>query len=52
MMPETKAHNKLLSYRLHKARGLACVTLNGQTIYLGPYGTRASKDEYDQVIAE
>ena len=46
------AKNKLPAYRHHKARGLAVVTLNGKDVYLGPYGTQASKTEYDRVIAE
>ncbi len=46
------AVDKLPAYRHHKARGLAVVTLNGKNIYLGPYGTSASKTEYDRVISE
>ncbi len=46
------AVDKLPAYRHHKARGLAVVTLNGKNIYLGPYGTSASKAEYDRVISE
>lgn len=50
-MPKLK-RNRLPSYRRHKARGLAVVTLNVTDIYLGPYGTESSKFEYDRVIAE
>ena len=46
------AVDKLPADRQHKARGLAVVTLNGKDIYLGPYGTSASKAEYDRVISE
>lgn len=38
-------------YRKHKATGQAVVTLNGRDIYLGRFGTKASKDEYDRQIA-
>ncbi len=39
-------------YRRHKATGKAIVTLNGRDFYLGPYGTKASKQEYDRLIGE
>jgi integrase len=39
-------------YRKHRASGQAIVTLFGQDIYLGPHGTKASKLEYDRVVAE
>jgi hypothetical protein len=37
----------LPSYRKHRASGQAVVNLNGRDYYLGPYGTKASKLEYD-----
>ena len=40
------------SYRRHKPSGQAVVTINGQDIYLGAWNTRASKAEYDRLIAE
>ena len=40
------------SYRRHRASGQAVVTLNGIDHYLGPHGTKASRNEYDRVIAE
>jgi integrase len=43
---------KFPSYRMHKASGLAIVTLSGKDIYLGEYGTTESKSKYDRVIAE
>ncbi len=46
------AVDKLPAFRHHKARALAVVTLNGKNIYLGSYGTSASKAEYDRVISE
>lgn len=52
-MPQSLAPApKTPSYRKHKASGQAIVTLNGRMIYLGPYGSVASKHEYDRVIAE
>jgi integrase len=39
-------------YRKHRASGQAIVTLNGRDYYLGPHGTKASKLEYDRLIAE
>ena len=39
-------------YRRHKATGKAVVTLDGRDFYLGPYGTKASKQEYDRLIGE
>jgi hypothetical protein len=44
--------NQNPSYRMHKASGQAIVTLNGEDVYLGPYGTAASRREYDPVIGE
>jgi integrase len=43
---------KIPSYRHHKASGQAVVTLNGRDIYLGKFGTRASKSEYDRITGE
>lgn len=39
-------------YRKHRASGQAIVSISGQDHYLGPHGTRASKVEYDRLIAE
>ena len=39
-------------YRRHRASGQAVVTLLGQDVYLGPYGTKASRTAYDRVVAE
>ncbi len=39
-------------YRKHRASGQAVVTINGRDFYLGPYGTKASRREYDRLIAE
>ena len=42
----------LPKYAKHKASGKAVVRLNGTDIYLGPYGTKTSRLEYDRVIGE
>jgi hypothetical protein len=39
-------------YRKHLAPGQAIVTISGQCHYFGPHGSRASKVEYDRLIAE
>jgi len=39
-------------YRRHRASGQAIVTLSGRDYYLGPYGTKASRIEYDRLLAE
>lgn len=39
-------------YRRHRATGQAVVTLSGKDHYLGPYGSKASKVEYDRLIGE
>lgn len=39
-------------YRKHRASGQAVVVLCGRCFYLGPHGTKASKVEYDRLIAE
>lgn len=44
--------NHLPKYRKHKASGQAVVTLSGKEHYLGPHGTKASKLEFDRLIAE
>jgi integrase len=49
-MPRLTQQNP--SYRKHRSSGQAVVTLNGQDVYLGPFGTAASKREYDRVISE
>ena len=43
---------KVPSYRLHKPSGQAVVTLDGGDHYLGPYGSAASKREYERLIAK
>jgi hypothetical protein len=43
---------RVSSYRRHKPSGQAVVTLSGRDIYLGKWGTKASRTEYDQPISE
>lgn len=44
--------NHLPKYRKHRASGQAVVTLSGRDHYLGPHGTKASRELYDRLIAE
>ena len=46
------SHRKVPSYCHHKASGQAVVRINSKDIYLGLYGTPASKEKYHRVIAE
>lgn len=39
-------------YRKHRATGQAVVTLDGRDFYLGPHGTKVSRNEYDRVLGE
>ncbi len=40
------------SYRRHRPSGQAVVTFDGRDIYLGKYGTKASRAHYDRLVAE
>jgi hypothetical protein len=40
------------SYCCHKATGQAVVRINGRDVYLGKFGTAASKEKYGREIAE
>jgi hypothetical protein len=44
----------LPGYLMHKSSGQACCLINGKFIYLGKYGSKASRQqyEYEEVIAE
>ena len=42
----------LPKYRKHRASKQAIVSLGGKDFYLGPHGTKASKQKYDQLIGE
>src|SRR5262245_1393423 len=50
-MPRTP-NTSTPQYRKHRASGQAIVTLNGRDHYLGPFGTKASRLEYDRLIGE
>jgi len=47
-MPKTN----IPGYRHHKATGQAFVELGGRRFYLGKYGSKASREEYERKIAE
>ena len=47
-----RRRQSLPKYRKHRASGQAVVTLSGRDCYLGPHGTKASRLEYDRLIAE
>ena len=51
-MPNPKSAPRVPSYRLHKPSGQAVVTLSGIDIYLGRWGTRASRAEYERHVGE
>ncbi len=40
------------SYRLHKARGTAVVTIDGKNLYLGKYDSPESHEKYARLIAQ
>jgi len=40
------------SYRLHKARNCAVVTIDGKDHYLGPYDSPESWEKYHRIVAE
>jgi len=46
------SNNHLPKYRKHRRSGQAIVTLSGVDHYLGPHGTKVSKQLYDRLIAE
>lgn len=43
---------RIPTYRHHKARNLAVVTIDGKDVYLGGYDSPESKTRYDAVIAD
>jgi len=43
---------RIPSYRLHKARNCAVVTIDGKDHYLGPYNSPASWEKYYRLLAE
>ena len=51
-MPSENRAPRVPSYRRHKPSGQAVVTLNGHDYYLGRYGTKQSKAEYQRLVGE
>ncbi|MCY2953900.1 MAG: hypothetical protein NTU53_18305 [Planctomycetota bacterium] len=49
-MPRLTSSNP--KYQKHRASGQAVVTLDGRDFYLGPFGSKASKVEYDRLIGQ
>jgi len=47
-----KLIHRVPTYRLHLASGQAVVTLDGRDVYLGPFGSRESREAYDRQLAE
>ena len=46
------SHQPIPKMSRHKASGQAIVRLGGRDHYLGAWGTRTAKSEYDRVVAE
>jgi hypothetical protein len=46
------ARPRIPSYRLHKARNVGVVTLDGKDHYLGPYDSPESWEKYHRLIAD
>ena len=44
--------DRIPKYRKHRGSGQAVVTIAGRDYYLGPYGTKASRLEYDRQITQ
>ena len=44
--------NRPTKYARHRASGQAVVTIESRDVYLGEYGSKTSRAEYDRVIAE
>jgi hypothetical protein len=47
-----KSRKKKPAYLLHKPSGRARVRINGEDIYLGEYGSPASREKYDDLVAD
>ena len=46
------SRKNLPGYLLHKRSGQVVVVIQGKTIYLGKYKSKASREEYERVIGE
>ena len=44
--------HRVPKYGNHRATGQAIVTLDGKDFYVGPHGTKASRNEYDRLVDE
>jgi integrase len=51
-MPKRSSPSSIPAYQRHRASGQARVALNGRHFYLGPHGSKASREKYDRLIAE
>lgn len=51
-MPKRSSPSPIPESKCHKPSGQARVRLNGRDHYLGTYGSRASQERYDRLIAE
>ena len=49
-MPRSNDHKP--KYRHHKSTGRAVVTIDGKDFYLGKFGSRPSRREYDRLVGE
>lgn len=47
-----RAADFIPTYRIHRASGQAIVTLSGVDFYLGPFGSKVSRLEYDRHVTE
>ncbi len=45
-------NHRIPAYGKHRATGQARVVLNGRSIYLGPYGSKESREAYQRIINE
>lgn len=51
-MSDVTPSARIPTYRRHRPSGQAVVTLNGRDVYLGKWNTKASRTEYDRLVAE
>jgi len=51
-MPNVDSAIRVPKYRRHKPSGQAVVTLSGRDFYLGKWGTKTSRAEYQRLVGE
>ena len=51
-MPNVTSPDRPPPYRRHKATGQAVARLGDRDIYLGKYGTKASREAHQRLVAE